>query len=399
MTYYGIVEDRNDPLMIGRVRVRVHGVHTDNRTLIATPDLAWSQVLLPTTTAALSGIGTQHGLVEGSTVAGFFRDKSLQDFVVTHSAAGLPQAGYKETVADKLLVRSEETQTFIGSGEGFSHVNSGPSSWKKGVKIAGFNDPRQLTKADYAGTPDGESPTEQPKRGHGLTMAMDKAPVAPENTEPEIGKAVKITEKTITIDDLPFYPLRPDGKTSDLGAYHTGKENGTLDADETNYDSMDLSKMKDDEQFKFIGEEYRPKYLKIFEQKSKAKPVYPFNKTNITESGHLIEVDDTKGAERLNWHHRSGTFTEWQPDGSIITRVNKDNYTLVCRDNTLVIGGEVAITVLGNAQVVVKKDAYLGINGDAKLEVLGQGEVVSKKRIKVVAPEIGLSATEIKLNS
>ena len=120
-------------------------MHTDNRTLIATPDLAWSQVLLPTTTAALSGIGTQHGLVEGSTVAGFFRDKSLQDFVVTHSAAGLPQAGYKETVADKLLVRSEETQTFIGSGEGFSHVNSGPSSWKKGVKLAGFNDPIQLT--------------------------------------------------------------------------------------------------------------------------------------------------------------------------------------------------------------------------------------------------------------
>jgi hypothetical protein len=395
MTYYGIVEDRNDPLMIGRVRVRVHGVHTDNRTLIATPDLAWSQVLLPTTAAALSGIGTQHGLVEGSTVAGFFRDKSLQDFVVTHSAAGLPQAGYKETIADKLLVRSEPAMV-----EGVVEGVAGQK--KKGVKIAGFNDPRQLTKADYAGTPDGESPTEQPKRGHGLTMAMDKAPVAPENTEPEIGKAVKITERTITIADLPHYPLSLDGKTSDLGAYHTGKENGTLDADETNYDSMDLSKMKDADnfpKFDFIGEEYKPKYLKIFEQKSKAKPVYPFNKTNMTESGHLIEVDDTKGAERLNWHHRSGTFTEWQPDGSTITRVNKDNYTLVCRDNTLVIGGEVAITVLGNAQVVVKKDAYLGINGDATLEVIGQGYVKSKKRIKVVAPELDLSATEIKLNS
>ena len=25
--YYGMVEDRNDPLKVGRVRVRVHGVH------------------------------------------------------------------------------------------------------------------------------------------------------------------------------------------------------------------------------------------------------------------------------------------------------------------------------------------------------------------------------------
>ena len=35
---YGVVEDRNDPLKIGRVRVRVHGYHTDDKTLISSPD-------------------------------------------------------------------------------------------------------------------------------------------------------------------------------------------------------------------------------------------------------------------------------------------------------------------------------------------------------------------------
>lgn len=49
--FYGIVEDRQDPLMIGRVRVRIHGIHTDNKQLIATPDLPWCQVILPTTAA------------------------------------------------------------------------------------------------------------------------------------------------------------------------------------------------------------------------------------------------------------------------------------------------------------------------------------------------------------
>ena len=72
--FYGIIEDRQDPLKIGRVRVRCHGIHTDRKDLIATPDLPWAQVLLPTTSAGLSGFGTQHGLVEGSSVWGFFRD-------------------------------------------------------------------------------------------------------------------------------------------------------------------------------------------------------------------------------------------------------------------------------------------------------------------------------------
>ena len=55
-TFFGIVEDRHDPLKIGRVRVRIHGSHTDSKLNIATPDLPWAQVILPTTSAGLSGL-------------------------------------------------------------------------------------------------------------------------------------------------------------------------------------------------------------------------------------------------------------------------------------------------------------------------------------------------------
>jgi hypothetical protein len=365
-TFYGIVEDRNDPLKIGRVRVRVHGVHTDDKLLIASPDLPWSQVLLPTTTAALSGIGIQHGLVEGSTVAGFFRDKGKQDFVVTHSAAGLPHGGYKETITDELLKRDVEK---------------------------GFNDPRKLTKDAYKGTPDGESPDQAPNRGHGLTLAMDTAPTFPDKIETEIGKAVEITEQELTDEHLPFYPLKPDGKTSDLGAYHTAQE-------DTNYDTMDLSKMTAPSWEGFVADgTLKDRVSKINDQASVAKPVYPFNKTNMTESGHLIEVDDTKGAERLSWYHRSGTFTEWQPDGSTITRVNNDNYTLICKDDTIQVGGNVSISVFGDAKVAVKKDLYVGVAGDAKVEVLGETDVTSTKDLTVTAPNIKLYGNTIKLNS
>ena len=37
--FYGVVEDRHDPLKIGRVRVRIHGYHTHDKQMISTPDL------------------------------------------------------------------------------------------------------------------------------------------------------------------------------------------------------------------------------------------------------------------------------------------------------------------------------------------------------------------------
>ena len=95
--YTGVVEDRNDPLYLGRVRVRIYGLHTDDKSKIASPDLPWSDVLMPTTSPSLSGLGlSPHGLVEGSTVMGFFRDEDdMQDFVVIGSMFGKPSKNYK----------------------------------------------------------------------------------------------------------------------------------------------------------------------------------------------------------------------------------------------------------------------------------------------------------------
>ena len=89
----GIVEDRNDPLFLNRVRVRIYGVHTHDKQLIASADLPWSEVLMPTTSSSLSGLGTTtHGLLEGSTVMGFYRDPPAnQDCVVMGSFIGIPQ--------------------------------------------------------------------------------------------------------------------------------------------------------------------------------------------------------------------------------------------------------------------------------------------------------------------
>ena len=90
--FAGVVEDRNDPLKLGRVRVRALGYHTDNKELLPTADLPWAHPLLPITSSGVSGIGqTPLGLLEGSWVIGFFRDsETKQDAVILGSLPGKP---------------------------------------------------------------------------------------------------------------------------------------------------------------------------------------------------------------------------------------------------------------------------------------------------------------------
>ena len=92
--WYGVVEDRKDPLYLGRVKVRCMGFHTDDISLFPTEDLPWAQVILPITSASMSGIGVSPtGLVEGSHVFGFFRDAhESQEPVVLGACVGIPSS-------------------------------------------------------------------------------------------------------------------------------------------------------------------------------------------------------------------------------------------------------------------------------------------------------------------
>ena len=81
MTWYtGVVEDIVDPLLLGRVRVRCFGYHTENKALISTEDLPWATVTMPATQPGVGGIGQNHSLLPGTWVVGLFRDgPSAQD--------------------------------------------------------------------------------------------------------------------------------------------------------------------------------------------------------------------------------------------------------------------------------------------------------------------------------
>ena len=89
--YYGVVESRSDPKQLGRVRVRVLGIHTEDKVQLPTSDLPWATVL--SHDGSNSGLGTTPSFyVEGTWVLVDFFDKDRQEPYVIGGLPGTPAA-------------------------------------------------------------------------------------------------------------------------------------------------------------------------------------------------------------------------------------------------------------------------------------------------------------------
>ena len=92
--FTGVVEDRNDPSKLGRVKVRCLGLHTESKVDIPTEDLPWAHVMQSTNNPSMQGLGnTPTFLVEGTWVVGFFLDAvEKQQPLIMGTLPGIPQA-------------------------------------------------------------------------------------------------------------------------------------------------------------------------------------------------------------------------------------------------------------------------------------------------------------------
>jgi predicted chitinase len=108
MFYTGIVENRSDPLQLGRCQVRIVGLHTHDKTQLPTNDLPWATPIQPVGSAAMNGIGwTPVGPVEGTTVIIMFADDSMQQPLIFGTVGGIPQAPVAISDDDSALAITE----------------------------------------------------------------------------------------------------------------------------------------------------------------------------------------------------------------------------------------------------------------------------------------------------
>ena len=265
--FVGVVEDRQDPKFLGRVKVRCLGYHPDNLTKLPTADLPWAHPMNPITSATVSGVGqTPLGSVEGTWVVGFFQDGAeAQMPVIIGTLPGVPSS---------LPEKAELGDDGIYNGQGFQDYINGnyPKYAETDINRLAVND------------------TENPHS----TLTIRKA-------DRDLAVGVANVDATDIVDDV----LEAD-------------DGGNWDEPETTYNA-----------------------------------VYPKNHVMETEGGHLREFDDTPGAMRIHERHASGTGYEVDNDGTKITRVKKDNYTLVSADEYVHIQGQERHTTDGGLKVKV----------------------------------------------
>lgn len=266
--YIGHVEDNMDPEKRGRVKVRIFGIHTDNKQELPTSDLFWQLVMTPTTSPSISGIGCHPFLTNGATVL---------------------------LIPDKL-----DEQLFIVVG----------------------------------------------------TLPTGSAPDGP-------------NESKGFCDATQEYPRKYNANDRNARAIGSGNP------DYNNNIYNDFS----------------------FDPGSSYAPQYPYNQVFESESGHTNEFDDTPGAERVQLKHKSGTGYEIQPNGNLVTRVKKDNYTLIAGDDNL--------EVKGNVNIIVSQNCNLTVTGDLDAHASGNLFVSAGENANInISGRVGIEAgDEIKINT
>jgi len=87
---------------------------------------------------------------------------------------------------------------------------------------------------------------------------------------------------------------------------------------------------------------------------------YPYNKVIETEAfdyknGHIIEMDDTPGKERVHIWHKVGTFLSVHWHGQMVQKVVSDSYKIIRKSKYSYIAGSRYSTTWGDSEELVNK--------------------------------------------
>jgi hypothetical protein len=115
--------------------------------------------------------------------------------------------------------------------------------------------------------------------------------------------------------------------------------------------------------------------------------VYPHNNVYESESGHIVEFDDTPEAERIHIRHKTGTRVEITANGDMLAITTGNQYIVIDQDNKVYIKGNSDITVEGDSNIRAVGNVGILANGDA--------EVVAGGNISLSADNINVTANVV----
>ena len=120
--------------------------------------------------------------------------------------------------------------------------------------------------------------------------------------------------------------------------------------------------------------------------------IYPYNHVYESESGHILEFDDTASAERIYLAHKGGSSIEYNPNDDRVDITKANQYTLITSNSKVSIGGQSDISIDGRHKVYINKageadnnyDIQVGPNANVNVQVdKGNINLVTKGEGKI----------------
>lgn len=121
---------------------------------------------------------------------------------------------------------------------------------------------------------------------------------------------------------------------------------------------------------------------------------YPYNHVKETESGHIIELDDTPNAERIHIYHRAGTYVEIDKDGTVSYRVKGENYEIFNRNNRMLVQGNFDVTVDGANTLLVKNTLDVEVLGKTTINIKNSADINVSQDLRIKAQNIYMEAQQ-----
>ena len=113
--FIGVVKSNNDPLTMGRLQVRIHGIHGEDQEQVPDENLPWAQVLTPVTEGGVTNLGNFLGIQIEARVFGIFLDgiNSQQPLIlgsIPHSVDSTSTGGQKTKVITNVMAQGTTSE-------------------------------------------------------------------------------------------------------------------------------------------------------------------------------------------------------------------------------------------------------------------------------------------------
>lgn len=102
---------------------------------------------------------------------------------------------------------------------------------------------------------------------------------------------------------------------------------------------------------------------------------YPHNFVHETKAGHVFELDDTPGSERINLYHTSGSYVEMDSNGTTVIKSGGNMYMVIEANGRIFIDGDYSVTSTGSINLLAQNDMNIQVDGNLKTTVHGNYEL------------------------